>query len=48
MRVDSVPTVKWEEAPDVITPKDLSKILGIGVESARKIVNDKIRMYKND
>ena len=37
MRIESVPTIKWEEAPDIITPKDLAKILGIGIDSARKI-----------
>jgi len=41
MRVDTNPTMRWEDAPDTITPKDLSKILGIGVESARKIFRDK-------
>lgn len=41
MRVDTNPTMTWREAPDTITPKDLSNILGIGVESARKIFKDK-------
>lgn len=37
MRVESKPTMTWEEAPDTISPKDLSQILGIGIEGARKI-----------
>ena len=37
MRVDSTPTMKWEEAPDTIVPKDLAAILGIGIEGARAI-----------
>lgn len=37
MRVESIPDMTWEEAPDTITPKDLARILGIGVEGARKI-----------
>lgn len=37
MRVEPTPTMKWEEAPDTITPKDLAAILGIGIEGARAI-----------
>ena len=37
MRVEPTPTMKWEEAPDTITPKDLAAILGIGIEGARPI-----------
>lgn len=37
MRVEPTPTMKWEEAPDTITPKDLASILGIGIEGARAI-----------
>ncbi len=40
MRVDNKPTMKWEEAPDTITPKDLAAILGIGIESARTIFDN--------
>ena len=31
----------WEEAADTITPEDLSKILGIGIISARNIFDKK-------
>ncbi len=37
MRGECKPTMTWEEAPDTITPKELSKILGIGINNARKI-----------
>ncbi len=37
MRVETKATMKWEEAPDTITPKDLAAILGIGIEGARAI-----------
>ena len=37
MRVDNKPTMTWDEAPDTISPKELSKILGIGIVSARNI-----------
>lgn len=37
MRVETMPTMTWDNAPDTITPKDLSQILGIGIEGARKI-----------
>lgn len=37
MRGDNTPKMSWEEAPDTITPEDLSKILGIGIASARNI-----------
>lgn len=37
MRGESKSTMKWENAPDTITPKDLSAILGIGIEGARAI-----------
>lgn len=37
MRVDTTPTMKWEDAPDTIAPKDLAAILGVGIESARAI-----------
>lgn len=37
MKVKIMPTMSWEEAPDTITPLDLSKILGIGVASSRKL-----------
>ena len=34
-------TMTWKEAPDTITPEDLSKILGIGIISARNLFNKK-------
>lgn len=37
MRGENKPTMTWEEAPDTISPKDLSQILGIGIEGARKV-----------
>ena len=37
MRGENKPTLTWEEAPDTITPKELSMILGIGIVSARNI-----------
>lgn len=40
MRVEPTPTMKWEEAPDTIMPEDLSKILGIGIQSARAIFDN--------
>ena len=37
MRVEAKATMKWENAPDTITQKDLAAILGIGIEGARAI-----------
>lgn len=37
MRTETKATMKWENAPDTITPKDLAAILGIGIEGARAI-----------
>ena len=37
MRGDNTPKMSWEEAPDTITPEDLSKILGIGIIGARNL-----------
>lgn len=34
-------TLKWYEAPDIITPIDLTKILGIGESTAREMFNSK-------
>lgn len=41
MKIVLKPTMTWEEAPDTITPEDLSKILGIGIISARNIFDQK-------
>lgn len=35
MRVKQSPTMSWQEAPDIISPEDLSKILGCGIATAR-------------
>lgn len=40
MRGDCKPTMTWEEAPDTITPKELAKILGIGIVSARNLFDN--------
>ena len=37
MRGECKPTMTWEEAPDTISPKELAKILGIGINNARNI-----------
>lgn len=37
MRVETKTTMTWEEAPDTISPKELAKILGVGIVSARNI-----------
>ena len=35
MKVKQISTMSWEESPDIITPEDLSKILGCGISTAR-------------
>lgn len=35
MRVKQSPTMSWQDAPDIISPEDLSKILGCGIATAR-------------
>lgn len=35
MKVKHLPTMSWKEAPDIITPEDLSQILGCGIATAR-------------
>lgn len=40
MRGKNIPTLTWEAAPDTITPKELSQILGIGIEGARNIFDN--------
>lgn len=35
MKVKQLTTMSWQEAPDIITPEDLSKILGCGIATAR-------------
>ena len=37
MNKNTKSTMKWEEAPDTISPLELSKILGIGIVAARNI-----------
>lgn len=34
-------TMTWKDAPDTITPEDLSKILGIGINMARRLFDKK-------
>lgn len=41
MRIKKKSVITWEDAPDTITPKELSDILGIGLDSARKIFKEK-------
>ena len=41
MKKTTKSTMTWKEAPDTITPEDLSKILGIGIISARNIFDRK-------
>lgn len=41
MKVKRMPTMSWIEAPDIITPEDLSKILGCGIETSRNKFNEK-------
>lgn len=35
MKTKQTPTLSWQEAPDIISPEDLSKILGCGIATAR-------------
>lgn len=35
MKTKQTPTLLWQEAPDIISPEDLSKILGCGIATAR-------------
>lgn len=37
MRKENSSTMSWEEAPAFISPKELSKITGLGIVKARKI-----------
>ena len=39
MKIKQKPTMSWLEVPDIITPEDLSKILGCGIETARNKFN---------
>lgn len=41
MRVETTPTMTWDDAPDTITPRELSQILGIGICGARAIFDKK-------
>ena len=41
MKTKIEPTMTWEDAPDTITPDELSKILGIGEASARNKFDEK-------
>lgn len=35
MKVKQIVTMSWQEVPDIISPEDLSKILGFGISTAR-------------
>ena len=35
MKIKQLPTMSWQEAPDITSPEDLSKILGCGIATAR-------------
>lgn len=35
MKVKQISTISLEEAPDIISPEDLCKILGCGIATAR-------------
>ena len=41
MKVKRESSMSWEEAPNAISPIHLSKILGIGIMSAREIFKNK-------
>lgn len=41
MKANKKSTMTWEEAPDTISPTELSEILGICIISARKIFDQK-------
>lgn len=41
MKIKQKPTMSWLEAPDIIAPEDLSKILGCGIETARNKFNER-------
>ena len=37
MRIKKESRMSWQEAPDIISPEDLSNITGIGIQSCRKL-----------
>lgn len=37
MRVKRQSTMRWEEAPDIISPEDLQKITGLGLQACRQL-----------
>lgn len=37
MRIKKESRMSWKEAPDIISPEDLSNITGIGIQSCRKL-----------
>lgn len=37
MRIKKESKMSWKEAPDIISPEDLSNITGIGIQSCRKL-----------
>lgn len=40
MRFRQTSTMSWQEAPDIIIPEDLAKILGCGIATARNKFNE--------
>lgn len=36
MKVKKEPTLTWENAPDIISPELLAKIIGTGISKARE------------
>lgn len=37
MKIKKQSILTWNEAPDIITPEDLSKITGLGLQACRKL-----------
>lgn len=48
MRYKPTQDLTWETAPDTLTPELLARILGIGVQKARKMFDDKTFPRLND
>lgn len=40
MRVKKQSTMSWAEAPDIITPEDLTKITGLGIQTCRQLFDN--------
>ena len=35
------PSLSWNDAPDILTPKHLSQLLGVGIKKANEIFNSR-------